>query len=80
MPRYPIICALLLASCGPETRPIPAQAMIPADLLAPCPGWEGTPPATEGQLVDAAAAEKRGRERCNAQLAAIHQIVTPERN
>ncbi|GAB1361845.1 hypothetical protein MASR1M32_10810 [Rhodobacter sp.] len=75
MPRCLIITALLLAACGPEARPQPAPPAIPADLLQPCPGWRGPTPRTDGQFGDAAAAEKRGRERCNSQLAAIAAIV-----
>lgn len=67
-----IFCALALAACGRDTV---ASVYVPADLLAPAPGWTGPPPATERALILAAAAEKRGREQANAQLAAIAQIV-----
>lgn len=65
------ICLVLLAGCGREAAPL----HIPADLLQPAPGWLGQAPRTEGQLIDAVVAEKRGRERANAQLEAIGQIV-----
>lgn len=67
-----IICAALLTACG---RAEPVAPYVPADLLRTAPGWRGAPPATEGQLVDAAAAEKRGRELANARIEAIAQIV-----
>ncbi len=79
MPRFPLITALLLAACGPEPSPQPALPQIPIDLLQPCPGWRGPTPRTEGQFGDAAAAEKRGRERCNSQLAAIAGIEAARR-
>lgn len=65
------ICLALLAGCGREAAPV----HIPADLLQPVAGWQGPAPRTEGQLIDAAVAEKRGRERANAQIEAIGQIV-----
>jgi hypothetical protein len=65
------ICLALLAGCGREA----ATVHFPADLLQPAPGWLGPAPRTEGQMIDAAVAEKRGRERANAQLEAIGQIV-----
>lgn len=76
MPRYPIICAALLAACGPERPPV-LVTLQPVDpgLLQPCPGWQGPTPRTEGELIDAAAAERRGRLRCNAQLASIETIL-----
>lgn len=75
MPRYPIICAALLAACGPERAPVVvAPPPIDPSLLQPCPGWQGPTPRTEGELVDAAAAERRGRMRCNAQLSSIEMI------
>lgn len=71
-----IICALLLAACGPDpARVVLAPPPISADLLAPCPGWTGPTPQTEGQWVDAAAAEKYGREMCNGQLLTIAQTI-----
>lgn len=60
-----IICAMALAGCGPE------PATIPAELVEPCPGWQGARPATEGQLIRAALAEKGGRQCANGKLAAI---------
>ena len=71
MRRSVIICIALLAGCGRDA----VAVHIPADLLAPVAGWQGPTPRTEGQLIDAAAAEKRGRERANMQLDAISQIL-----
>lgn len=73
MRLFLITSVMLLASCGREITPAP----IPADLLVPCPGWQGRTPTTEGQLVDAALAEKRGREACNLKLGAIAEIAGP---
>lgn len=72
MHRCLIICAALLASCGPD--PVPVMPSIPPDLLVPARGWEGGRPETEGALVDATAAELRGRLQCNGQLLAIAEI------
>ena len=58
------ICAALLAGCGRE-------AVIPPELVTPCPGWQGRRPATEGEVMRAALAEKGGRECANGKLAAI---------
>lgn len=73
MRLFPIILAGLLSGCGAADAP--AALHIPADLLAPVPGWTGPVPRTEGQLIDAAAAEKRGRERANMQIEAIARIA-----
>lgn len=64
MRRCLVICAMVLAGCGRD-------ATVPGDLLAPCPGWTGRRPATEGELIRAALAEKGGRECANGKLAAI---------
>lgn len=78
MRRYPIICALLLAACGREAQPVTAAPpQIPADLLKPAPGWTGPTPATDGGIIDAAWAEKRGRLQCNGQLLTISEIAYP---
>ena len=69
MRRCLIICAMLLAGCGPK------PLIVPADLLKPCPGWQGPVPATERQLARAAAAEKAGRICANTKLAGVAQIV-----
>ena len=79
MRRCLIILALLPAACGRDPQLIPAPAPVPADLLAPTPGWTGPTPSTEGQLIDAAAAEKRGRLICNGQLLTIGQIILPSK-
>lgn len=70
MRLYPIICAALLAGCGPNAAPI-----IPPDLLQSCAGWTGKTPATEGELVDAILAERRGRLICSGQIDAIKEIL-----
>lgn len=72
MPRFLIISTALLAGCGPKPALTP---YIPADLLRPVAGYIGSRPATEGQLIAAAVAEKQGREKANAQLAAIVEIL-----
>ncbi len=65
MRHLTIICAMVLAGCGGD-RPIAAP--IPTDMLQPCPGWEGRPPQTQGELLRAALAERTGRLRCNEKL------------
>lgn len=60
-----IICAVALAGCGDRA------AVIPPELVTPCAGWRGARPATEGDLIRAALAEKVGRECANAKLVAI---------
>jgi hypothetical protein len=76
MRRCLIICAVLLASCGPKPRSVDCpRPYAPADLLIPAPGWQGPHPVLDGQLATAAAAEKRGREQANAQREALGQIV-----
>lgn len=76
MHRCLIICGLLLSACGPRpTRAVVVTTPISADLTAPCPGWEGPTPSNEGQWVDAAAAEKRGRVLCNEKLATIAETI-----
>lgn len=68
MNRCLIACALLLSACGTE----PGGIVVPPDLLIPAPGWTGPAPRTAGELMDAVAAEKRGRELANARIEAIH--------
>ena len=70
-----IICAMLLAGCGPKPS---TTAYVPADLLQPVAGYIGPAPTTEGALIAAAVAEKRGREAANAKLAAISEILGPQ--
>lgn len=65
MGRCLIICVMLLAGCGPEP---PAISLLD---LAPCPGWTGLAPATEGQLARAAAAERAGRLCANEKLSTV---------
>ena len=75
MHRCLIICAMLLAACGPKPA---IQPYIPADLLQPVAGYIGPAPTTEGALIAAAIAEKRGREAANSKLAAISEILGPQ--
>jgi hypothetical protein len=51
---------------------------VSADLRTGCPGWQGRPPVTVGQLLDAGAAEKAGRLCANAKIAAIDKILGPQ--
>jgi|GEM_PF-6080038 len=78
MRLYPIIFVVLLASCGRNEPATHTQTYIPADLLTTEPGWRGPRPRTDGEFAEAAAAEKTGRERANAKLVAIKQIVDAE--
>lgn len=64
-----IICAGLLAGCGREV------AIVPPDLLTPCAGWLGARPATEGEVMRAAAAEKAGRLCANGKLQAVAGVL-----
>jgi hypothetical protein len=66
-----IIFAGLLAGCGQPPKPV----QIPDELMQPEPGWRGPVPTTEGQLIDAAFAEKTGRVRANEKLGTIREIV-----
>lgn len=75
MRRCLIICALLLAGCGPEPA---IQPYVPADLLRPVPGYEGPSPASEGMLMTAAIAEKQGREICVGNVLTIAEILNPQ--
>lgn len=71
-----IIWPLLLAACGHEpARAVLSPPPISADLLVQRPGWTGPTPTQDGQFVDAAAAEKRGRLQCNGQLFTIAQTI-----
>ncbi len=69
MHRYLIICATVLAACGPD------PVAVPAPLLTPCPGWQGRTPATEGELIRAGAAERAGRVCANGKLKAVAGLV-----
>lgn len=71
MNRCLIACALLLSGCGTE----PAGIVVPADLLIPAPGWTGPVPRTAGELMDAVAAEKRGRELANARTETVANLL-----
>lgn len=73
MRRLKIICALALADCGNDP---PIAAPIPPEMLQPCPGWEGLPPQTQGELLRAALAERTGRLCANEKLASISVMRT----
>lgn len=76
MRHYLMIWLLPLAACGPsEVRDVVAPPPISADLLVQRPGWTGPTPTENGQFVDAAAAEKRGRLQCNGQIFTIAQTI-----
>lgn len=64
-----IICGAVLAGCGNK------PATVPPDLLTPCPGWQGDAPATEGELIRAALAEKTGRQCANGKLEAVAGVL-----
>lgn len=66
MHRYLICCAALLAGCGPSGR-----VAIPPELLAPCVGYQGPSPQTEGQFVNALLTDRAALGKCNAQITAI---------
>lgn len=70
MRRCLTICALALAACGNDPVPV-----VPLDLVTPCPGWAGRVPATEGELIRAAAAERAGRICANTKLAGVAEIA-----
>ncbi len=67
--RCLIICALLLAGCGRD--PAPVELLD----LTPCDGWTGQAPATEGELIRAALAERTGRLCANTKLEAVREAV-----
>lgn len=67
-----IIFAALLVGCGPTTK---RAITVPVELMEPEPGWQGPTPVTEGQLIDAAVAERNGRVRANEKLGTIREIV-----
>lgn len=73
MRRCLIISAVLLTACGRDPA-LPPVALLD---LAPCPGWTGPRPATEGDFARAAAAERAGRLCANAKLAAVSGAVAP---
>lgn len=64
------IFAAALAGCGADPLPV-----VPADMVTPCPGWTGRTPATEGELIRAAAAEQAGRTCANLKLAGVAEIL-----
>lgn len=79
MHRFLSICLMLLASCGPttnDTTVIKVRTYVPPDLLTTCAGWRGAAPETEGQLIEAAHAEKTGRLCANGKIVSIREIVT----
>lgn len=67
MRRCLIISVALLTACGRDPAPPPVALLD----LAPCPGWTGPRPATEGDFARAAAAEKAGRLCANSKLEAV---------
>lgn len=67
MRRCLIISAMLLTACGPD----PAAPPLALLDLAPCPGWTGPRPVTEGDFARAAAAERAGRLCANAKLGTV---------
>jgi hypothetical protein len=71
------ICALALAGCSRPVEYVEVRPEVPADLLAPCDGWTGTPPVTEGDLLRALSAERGGRLCTADRLAAVGEIVGP---
>ena len=80
MRLYLIFSALLLSACmGRQSEPIEPPPIVPADLLQPVPGYIGPVPATERQMIRAWTAEMRGRQKANAQLATIGEILQPPR-
>lgn len=80
--RLLVLCfVLLLSGClGSKQAPkaVDRPSIVPADQLTPCQGYTGPTPATEGQFVDAAFAEKRGRVCANGKLKAIEEILNPK--
>lgn len=80
MRLFLIISLAPLVACGPEpVRVVRAPPPIETGLLMPCTGWIGPTPASDRQLITAAAAEKRGREECNAKLATISETLRVNR-
>lgn len=77
MRLFLIISLVLLAACGsePTVRYVVRQVPVEAELLTACPGWLGPIPSSDRQLISAVAAEKRGREACNAKLATINETL-----
>lgn len=66
-----IISVLLLVGCGRDLPP----PVVPADLLEPVPGWAGSAPQTQGQMMSAIVADKRALGQCNLQLGAISEVL-----
>ncbi len=64
-----ITCLLGLLGCGPKST-----ALDVLDLT-PCDGWTGPTPATEGQIIRAALAEKTGRLCANTKLDAVAATI-----
>lgn len=71
MRLYLTTFAMLLVGCGRDLPP----PVVPADLLEPVSGWTGAPPQTQGQLMSAVIAEKRGLGQCNLHKATIREIL-----
>ncbi|MVO14800.1 hypothetical protein GO984_03165 [Rhodobacteraceae bacterium CY05] len=73
-----LCCVLLLSGCGRDPVVItPPPPPVPPDLLQPCSGYTGPKPSTEGQWIDAAGAEMRGRHCANDRLETIAEILKP---
>lgn len=74
MRRYLTICAMLLASCGPDHF-VETDNMVDPGLLQPRAGYTGPSPETQGALIAAAHAEQSGRLMCNADKSTISEII-----
>lgn len=71
-----IISTLLLAGCG--NRSEHSLSTLAVLDLAPCPGWEGGRPQTEGEFARAAARERAGRLCANTKLETVATIIETE--
>lgn len=74
MRLFLILCVMALPSCGPKPTTVLTPYVSP-DLFEPEPGWQGPQPLTEKQVIKAAEAEKAGRIKANAKLAAIQETL-----
>lgn len=75
--RTILMAALVLVLAGCQANPIVQHEVvrvpIPATLLVPCPGYAGIP-KTNGELAEAYAQERYGREQCNRDKEAIKSL------